>query len=197
MRFDDFIITNFNSGNVATFPKFIYVAATRGIPAQANVIGSSMFLLAFVLVVGSELVALAAGERAGVRVSVVLDSVDPAAILGFWEEALGYRLAADLGAFLVLVSQDDSPDGRAEPVVILQRVPEEPTGKNRMHVDLHPPDPEAHIARLENLGERRLGERVTELQEQFGIWWQQMADPQGNEFCVVADADPPAPAEED
>ena len=127
------------------------------------------------------------------RISVVLDTVDPAGILGFWEEALGYRLAADLGAFLVLVSRDD----RAEPVVILQRVPEKPTGKNRMHVDLHPPDPEAHIARLEGLGGRRLGERVTELQEQFGIWWQQMADPQDNEFCVVADADPPATAEED
>jgi len=131
-----------------------------------------------------------------VRVSVVLDSVDPAAISGFWEEALGYRLAADLGAFLVLVSRDD----RAEPVVILQRVPEKPTGKNRMHVDLHPPDPEAHIARLEGLGGRRLGERVTELQEQYGVWWQQMADPQGNEFCVVADpppADSTAEPEED
>jgi len=53
MSFDDFIITNFNSGNFDTFPKFIYVAATRGIPAQANVIGSTMFLVAlFVVVMG-------------------------------------------------------------------------------------------------------------------------------------------------
>ncbi|MCW4463925.1 ABC transporter permease [Glutamicibacter sp. MNS18] len=51
MSFDDFIITNFNSGNVQTFPKFIYVAATRGIPAQANVIGSAMFLLALLVVI--------------------------------------------------------------------------------------------------------------------------------------------------
>ena len=120
------------------------------------------------------------------RISVVLDSVDPAGILGFWEEALGYRLAADLGAFLVLVSRDD----RSEPVVILQRVPEEPAGKNRMHVDVHPPDAEAHIARLEQLGGRRVGPRVTELLESMGVWWQPMADPQGNVFCVVAD--PPA-----
>jgi catechol 2,3-dioxygenase-like lactoylglutathione lyase family enzyme len=122
-----------------------------------------------------------------VRVSVVLDSVDPAAIVGFWEEALGYRLASDLGAFLVLVSRDDSPDGRAEPVVILQRVPEEPTGKNRMHVDVHPADAEAHVAHLEALGATRLGERVTELLESQGVWWQRMSDPQGNVFCVVAD----------
>jgi predicted enzyme related to lactoylglutathione lyase len=123
-----------------------------------------------------------------VRLSVVLDSVDPAAIAAFWEEALGYRLAADLGTFLVLVSRDD----RSEPVVILQRVPEEPTGKNRMHVDLHPPDAQAHIARLEEIGGRRIGPRVTELLESAGIWWQRMADPQGNVFCVVAD--PPGPS---
>jgi predicted enzyme related to lactoylglutathione lyase len=121
-----------------------------------------------------------------VRISVVLDSVDPAAILGFWEEALGYRLAGDVGAFLVLVSRDDS----SEPVVILQRVPEEPTGKNRMHVDVHPPDAQAHVARLEELGGRRVGPRITELLESAGLWWQPMTDPQGNVFCVVAD--PPA-----
>lgn len=51
MSFDDFIITNFNSGNFDTFPKFIYVAATRGIPAQANVIGSAMFIIALLIVV--------------------------------------------------------------------------------------------------------------------------------------------------
>lgn len=120
------------------------------------------------------------------RISVVLDSVDPAGISEFWQEALGYRLAADLGAFLVLVSRDD----RSEPVVILQRVPEEPAGKNRMHVDVHPPDAEAHVARLEALGASRVGERVTELLEAEGVWWQPMADPQGNVFCVVADPQP-------
>ena len=40
LSFDDFIITNFNSGNVTTFPKFVYVSAARGIPPQANVIGT-------------------------------------------------------------------------------------------------------------------------------------------------------------
>ncbi|MFF5791938.1 ABC transporter permease [Paeniglutamicibacter sp. NPDC012692] len=57
MSFDDFIITNFNSGNFTTFPKFIYVSATRGIPAQANVIGSAMFILALVVVVASQVIA--------------------------------------------------------------------------------------------------------------------------------------------
>ena len=51
LSFDDFIITNFNSGTVTTFPKFVYTAAARGIPAQANVIGSSMFFIALIVVV--------------------------------------------------------------------------------------------------------------------------------------------------
>ncbi|MFD2758198.1 ABC transporter permease [Gulosibacter faecalis] len=56
MSFDDFIITNFNSGTVETFPKFVYVAAARGIPAEANVIGSAMFLIAVLVVVIGQVV---------------------------------------------------------------------------------------------------------------------------------------------
>jgi len=55
LSFDDYIITNFTSGAVNTFPKFVYVSAQRGIPAQAYVIGTFMFLLAFVIVVGNEI----------------------------------------------------------------------------------------------------------------------------------------------
>lgn len=57
LSFDDFIITNFNSGNTDTFPKFVYVAATRGIPAQANVVGSAMFIIALLIVLTGQLVA--------------------------------------------------------------------------------------------------------------------------------------------
>jgi spermidine/putrescine transport system permease protein len=56
LSFDDFIITNFNSGTVTTFPKFVYVSAARGIPAQANVIGSAMFFLALALVIVGQVV---------------------------------------------------------------------------------------------------------------------------------------------
>lgn len=56
LSFDDFIITNFNSGSMNTFPKFIWVSAARGIPAQANVIGSSMFFIALLIVVAGQLV---------------------------------------------------------------------------------------------------------------------------------------------
>ena len=56
LSFDDFIITNFNSGTLTTFPKFVYVASARGIPAQANVIGSAMFFLALFIVIAGQLV---------------------------------------------------------------------------------------------------------------------------------------------
>jgi spermidine/putrescine transport system permease protein len=60
LSFDDFIITNFVSGNAETFPKFVYVAASRGIPPQSNVIASAVFFLAIILVVVAQ---LSAGVR--------------------------------------------------------------------------------------------------------------------------------------
>ena len=52
LSFDDFIITNLNSGQTITFPMFVWGAAQRGIPMQINVIGTIMFLLALGLVLG-------------------------------------------------------------------------------------------------------------------------------------------------
>lgn len=63
LSFDDFIITNFVSGNESTFPKFVYVASRRGIPAEANVIGFSMFVLAVLLVVGAQVVSNTRAKR--------------------------------------------------------------------------------------------------------------------------------------
>jgi spermidine/putrescine transport system permease protein len=56
LSFDDFIITNFTSGNVITFPKFVYVSAQRGIPANAYVIGAAMFFISMIIVLGAEFV---------------------------------------------------------------------------------------------------------------------------------------------
>ena len=55
LSFDDFIITNFNSGQFTTFPKFVYVSATRGIPPQANVIATAMFMIALAIVIVAQL----------------------------------------------------------------------------------------------------------------------------------------------
>lgn len=54
LSFDDFIITNFNSGIATTFPKFIYISAMKGVPAQANVLASIVFFGALLLVILSQ-----------------------------------------------------------------------------------------------------------------------------------------------
>jgi spermidine/putrescine transport system permease protein len=63
LSFDDFIITNFNSGAFVTFPKYVYTAAARGIPAEANVIASAVFVIAIVFVISTQLSAAARRKR--------------------------------------------------------------------------------------------------------------------------------------
>ncbi|CAN5485960.1 ABC transporter permease [soil metagenome] len=65
LSFDDFIITNFNSGAAVTFPKYVYTAAARGIPAQANVIASAVFLIAIIGVVAAQVAAGIRRKRLG------------------------------------------------------------------------------------------------------------------------------------
>lgn len=45
LSFDDFIISNFNSGQTVTFPLYIFGAAQRGIPPEVNVLGTLIFLV--------------------------------------------------------------------------------------------------------------------------------------------------------
>ncbi len=56
LSFDDFIITNLNAGQEVTFPMFVYGANQRGVPMQVNVIGTAMFIIAIVIVLGNEIV---------------------------------------------------------------------------------------------------------------------------------------------
>ncbi|MFC0527947.1 ABC transporter permease [Phytohabitans kaempferiae] len=55
LSFDDFIITNFNSGTTVTFPMYVWGSAQRGIPPQVNVIGTAMFVIALLLVLSTSL----------------------------------------------------------------------------------------------------------------------------------------------
>ena len=127
------------------------------------------------------------------RISVVLDCRDPSGLVEFWSTAMRYRLVTSVPSFEVLAPVEGEPAG---PVFILQQVDEPRTGKNRMHIDIHPPldlGVPALVAQLEGLGGSRVGEPITELLEEIGVWWQLMRDPEGNEFDVVADPGHPAP----
>jgi Glyoxalase-like domain len=113
------------------------------------------------------------------RISLVLDCLDPDALTPFWETALGYQLVDRADGYRILAPAEGEPPG---PVLILQPVPEPKAVKNRMHLDVHPDDPSAHVLRLESLGARRLGTPIAA----YGVQWQTMADPEGHEFCIVA-----------
>ena len=54
LSFDDFIVTNLNSGTTTTFPLYVWGVAQRGVPMQVNVVGTVMFMIAIVIVVGGE-----------------------------------------------------------------------------------------------------------------------------------------------
>lgn len=55
LSFDDFIVTNLNAGTTTTFPMYVWGVAQRGVPMQVNVIGTIMFLISILIVLGSEM----------------------------------------------------------------------------------------------------------------------------------------------
>jgi spermidine/putrescine transport system permease protein len=55
LSFDDFIVTNLNAGQSTTFPMYVWGVAQRGVPMQVNVVGTLMFVVSIIIVVGGEL----------------------------------------------------------------------------------------------------------------------------------------------
>lgn len=109
------------------------------------------------------------------EVFIVLDALDVDKVAAFWAEAMAYRRVDRLEQYVVLVP----PEGATGSVFLVQGVSESKAAKNRMHLDLHVPDPEAEAQRLVGLGATRTG--AGSLGE---ISWISMADPEGNEFDI-------------
>jgi predicted enzyme related to lactoylglutathione lyase len=112
-----------------------------------------------------------------VRLEFVLDCENPDRLADFWAAALGYRRFGSAGNYRSIVP----PDGEAGPKLILQRVDEPKSAKNRMHLDMRVPDIEAEAARLTEIGATRTSDAPV---EEHTSSWIIMADPEGNEFCV-------------
>jgi len=114
------------------------------------------------------------------RITFTIDCLDAEALSTFWLTALGYssvQRAEPAGQYWVVRPADDR-----EPLIVLQQVADPKHGKNRMHLDLHVEDLGAEVMRLQTLGARQLTEYRVEGQ---GYASCVMADPEGNEFCVV------------
>jgi predicted enzyme related to lactoylglutathione lyase len=113
--------------------------------------------------------------------NVCLDAVDPARLAQFWSQALGWtREDADDGSEIWLEAPAESGASGTVTGLLLLRVPEAHTAKNRLHLDLRPDDQEAEVARLLALGATRV-----DIGQGPDVSWVVMADPEGNEFCVL------------
>jgi predicted enzyme related to lactoylglutathione lyase len=110
---------------------------------------------------------------------ISLDARDAAAQADFWAQAL-HRTVND-GATADSASVAPGADPDSGPLLMFHSVPEAKTVKNRVHLDLVSADAEADAARLIALGARQL----RSLPDNGGRWIS-LADPEGNEFDVVA-----------
>lgn len=118
----------------------------------------------------------------GQRFGLVLDCADPERLAEFWAAALDYVNVGSAGAYVALY-----PRQGHGPKLLLQRVAEPKTAKNRMHLDIDATDIHAEADRLEALGARRVNDSTS---HEHGTTWILMADPEDNEFCVCDGGNP-------
>lgn len=111
---------------------------------------------------------------------VAVDAHDPPVLARFWAEALGWRITFDDGDETVIEPPAGSAEDGVAADVIFLRVPDDKRTKNRLHLDLRPDDQSTEVERLLRLGASRtsVGQRGDET-------WEVLADPEGNEFCVL------------
>lgn len=102
---------------------------------------------------------------------VIVDSADPDRLAAFWSELLDRPVTGRIGPYVWLERRNGLGVG-------FQRTDGSKAGKNRLHLDLESEDPAAEQARVEALGGRRLTEY-----DPGGFLV--MADPEGNEFCII------------
>lgn len=109
--------------------------------------------------------------------AIVFEPADP--IVGrFWSEATGWPIVYDQDGDTAI----REPDGRGPFVTFGPPTGAAKTGKNRLHLDIAPPtdgDRDAEVDRLIALGARRIDIG------QGDVSWVVLADPEGNEFCVL------------
>lgn len=108
-----------------------------------------------------------------------IDANDPSGLASFWEAALGWRRTHETDDEVVLEPPAGSVGDGLLPDLLFARVPEHKAGKNRLHLDLRPEDRDAEVARLLSLGAQPVDVG------QGDVSWVVLADPEGNELCVL------------
>jgi predicted enzyme related to lactoylglutathione lyase len=110
--------------------------------------------------------------------SIAIDAIDVDRVAAFWASALGWECGKDGDGDVVVAD----PARRADFTLLVLAVPEKKTRKNRVHIDLNPTgaDQAVELDRLLGLGAVKvdIGQRDRS--------WIVLADPEGNEFCLLA-----------
>ncbi|RKN51103.1 VOC family protein [Micromonospora endolithica] len=106
--------------------------------------------------------------------SLTIDARDPARLARWWAEALGYQVVHEEPHGVEI-----SPARGRTPSLTFVPVAAGKETKNRLHLDLRPDDREAEVERLVDMGARHvdIGQGDAD--------WTVLADPEGNEFCVL------------
>jgi hypothetical protein len=119
---------------------------------------------------------------------VVVDAADCEVLARFWSEALGWRITYESEGEWCIEPPEGSPAVDVAPDILFVKVPDRKTTKNRLHFDLRPKDQAAQVQQLIDLGAERVNVGQSE-----DVSWVVLADPEGNEFCVLA----PLPADQE
>jgi predicted enzyme related to lactoylglutathione lyase len=122
----------------------------------------------------------ATGTLAVVGVSlhhIVVDAHDLTGLARFWTQVLGWKILSEREREVVIGPDETAPVG-----ICFMPVADQKTVKNRLHLDLTPSsgDQGAEVDRILALGARRVDIGQTGAES-----WTVLADPEGNEFCVV------------
>jgi len=110
-----------------------------------------------------------------------VDCAAPRRLAEWWAQVLGWQVLEDEDPDDDEVAIGD-PSGSPLTLLFLQ-VPEAKTIKNRLHLDLRPPDgsdQQTELGRLLGLGARRI-----DVGQESSVSWLVLADPEGNEFCLL------------
>jgi predicted enzyme related to lactoylglutathione lyase len=110
---------------------------------------------------------------------VVVDADDCGLLARFWSNVLGWRITHQTDDEVAIEPPEGSPEVDVAPDILFVKVPDRKVVKNRLHFDLRPKDQEAEVERIVELGATRadIG--------QSDVSWVVLADPEGNEFCVL------------
>lgn len=113
---------------------------------------------------------------------ITIDCENPRALADFWAAALDWKITFEDENEVALELLDGSPEVGRIPDILFIKNPDRKSAKNRLHLDLRPLNLDAEVSRLESLGAKRIEIGQS---DDSDTSWVVMADPEGNEFCVL------------